>query len=193
MNFPNYWRHHSGVKVLEIGCGTGRHTKKWIEAGNTVVAIDMSPGMLAIARGKISSSKVTFVEGDFAAQKGLAHDFDVVVESLVLEHIQNLEDFFRQAITCLKTGGDLYLSEIHPERTLSGVGAHFKPQNSDEEVHLVSFAHTQNEIERVAAAVGFKLIHSKDVLGDRKLAEQNPKWARYLDKPLIKIWHFVKR
>lgn len=192
MGFPNFWRHHSGRKVLEVGCGTGRHTKKWVEAGNSLTAIDISPGMLAMARSKISSLNVNFIEGDFIAQKNLAHDFDIVVESLMLEHIQDLAAFFNQCVTVLKTGGDLYLSEIHPQRTQAGIGAHFKVKNSDAEIHLVSFPHTENEIETCAAKAGFKLVNSKDLLGEQKLAELNLKWERHLNQPMIKIWHFVK-
>lgn len=193
ISFPNMWRHHSGVKVLEIGCGTGRHTQKFVKAGNTVVGIDMSSGMLEIARGKIPNEKVIFIEGDFVTMSGLAHDFDVVVESLVLEHIEDLTGFFDKAIACLKTGGDLYLSEIHPERTQAGIAAHFKVPNSEEEIHLVSFAHTAKNIEIAADKAGFNLSNSKDVSGNQQLADLNPKWIRHLDKPLIKMWHFVKR
>ncbi|QLY26672.1 bifunctional 2-polyprenyl-6-hydroxyphenol methylase/3-demethylubiquinol 3-O-methyltransferase UbiG [Bdellovibrio sp. KM01] len=193
MGFPNFWCHHSGKKVLEIGCGTGRHTKKWLEAGNSVTAIDISPKMLAVARGKIPSSQVNFVEGDFLLQKDLPHDFDILVESLMLEHIQDLSAFFKQCVSVLKTGGDLYLSEIHPERTQAGIGAHFKVQDSEMEIHLVSFAHTENEIVSWGDKTGFKLVNSKDLLGDKKLSELNPKWERHMNRPMVRIWHFVKR
>ena len=33
-------------EVLEIGCGTGRHTRRLVEQGNSVTGLDLSEGML---------------------------------------------------------------------------------------------------------------------------------------------------
>lgn len=190
--FPRFWLHHSKVKVLEIGCGTGRHTQKLVHNKNTVTALDMSVGMLKIAREKIQSPDVTFIQGDFFTLELPDFDYDIVIESLVLEHIENLKQFFLKASTHLKTGGDLYLSEVHPERTQNGVFAHFKPPGSDEDVHLVSYPHTEEDIVTTAAKCGLKLVSAEDVLGDEVLAKANPKWEKHLGKPMVRIWHFSK-
>ena len=42
----------AGTNVLEIGCGTGEHTRRLITAGFDVTAVDRSSGMLDVARGK---------------------------------------------------------------------------------------------------------------------------------------------
>ena len=39
-----------GQAVLDLGCGTGRHTLWLAQAGATVTAVDFSEGMLAAAR-----------------------------------------------------------------------------------------------------------------------------------------------
>lgn len=40
------------VRLLEIGCGTGEHTRRLVARGFEVTAIDKYEGMLEIARGK---------------------------------------------------------------------------------------------------------------------------------------------
>lgn len=43
-------RHHSGSRVLDLGCGTGRDAAHLHRAGRTVVGADLSAAMLAHAR-----------------------------------------------------------------------------------------------------------------------------------------------
>ena len=62
----------TGGPVLELGCGTGRNALALAEAGLSVTGVDVSPGMLALARRKserlaaAASRCLTFVEGDMA-------------------------------------------------------------------------------------------------------------------------------
>jgi malonyl-CoA O-methyltransferase len=57
-HFPQVLAEIKGWTVLEIGCGTGRHTQRLAQSGNRVVAIDPSEGMLEIARNKLASKDV---------------------------------------------------------------------------------------------------------------------------------------
>jgi SAM-dependent methyltransferase len=62
----------TGGPVLELGCGTGRIALPLAQAGLAVTGIDVSAGMLALARRKserlaaAASRCLTFVEGDMA-------------------------------------------------------------------------------------------------------------------------------
>jgi ubiquinone/menaquinone biosynthesis C-methylase UbiE len=40
----------AGDRLLEIGCGTGEHAKRFVEAGYDVTAIDPAAGMLSLER-----------------------------------------------------------------------------------------------------------------------------------------------
>lgn len=189
--FPGFWRHHTGKKILEIGCGTGRHTQKLARCKNQITALDLSPGMLKVAREKISSADVTFIEADFLSSENLDSDYDLILESLVLEHLPDLNLFFEKASRSLKTGGDLYLSEIHPVRAEQGILAHFKGEDGDD-VHLTSFPHRTEHLISAAEKSGLALLHQAEVRGDLELAKLNPKWSKYQDQPMILILHFVK-
>ena len=50
--------------VLEIGCGTGENTEWLITKANSLVGLDFSEKMLALALGKIKSDKVNFIDAN---------------------------------------------------------------------------------------------------------------------------------
>ena len=71
---------------LEIGCGTGTNTVWLMDKADRVTAVDLSGNMLAIAKEKINTPKVQFVQADITRpwtfRDGL---YDLVSFSLVLE------------------------------------------------------------------------------------------------------------
>jgi malonyl-CoA O-methyltransferase len=189
--FPPVWAHLSGRKVLELGCGTGRHTVRLAAAGNAVTGLDVSPGMLAEARKKLADySNVTLIEGDLLSTP--LEGFDAVVTALVLEHIADLDAFFSAVSRALNDGGALYLSEIHPERIAGGTQANFVDTQTGETVRLRSFAHTEADIVAAATGAGLRLTAQQDIIGDERLPRHNPDWARHVGKKMIRIWVFEK-
>jgi 2-polyprenyl-6-hydroxyphenyl methylase/3-demethylubiquinone-9 3-methyltransferase len=71
----------AGLRMLDLGCGKGRFARRWIDAGATVVGLDVSAGMLAhgpaFARLRGSAAMLPFADAGF----------DVVVTIEVLEHL----------------------------------------------------------------------------------------------------------
>ncbi|WP_295904480.1 class I SAM-dependent methyltransferase [uncultured Bdellovibrio sp.] len=192
LSFPRFWQTLTGKDILEIGCGTGRHTQKLVAQNNRVVGIDISEGMLQVAREKIPPERALLVHADFMTYDGFhENQFDAIVASLVIEHIQDLSSFFKRAAKFLKPGGELYLSEIHPERTAQGVAAHFK--NGDhQEIHLKSHPHTDEDFQRTAAQASLETVKNETIYGTEEFANINSKWTRHLGKPMIEIWVFRK-
>ena len=191
MSFPDLYAHFSGMNILEIGCGTGRHTTRLIEQSNKVLALDVSDGMLQKAKSKIKSEKATFLHADFLVDQIPYAPFDGAIMSLVLEHISDLENFFKKLSELLKPGAEFCFSEIHPARSQKGTLAHFKTPIGDE-VHLSSRAHTETEIETAALKNDFQTIIKKTICGNEKLIDLNPKWEKYLNNPMIQIWRIKK-
>ena len=193
-HFPSQWKHLAGCRVLEVGCGTGRHTVKLVAQGNKVTGIDLSPGMLAIAKEKLKSyADVRLIEADFLlADLSRDQPFDALVAALVLEHIKQLPAFFKAAHRVLGPGGELHVSEIHPVRAARGILAHFKMPDGSE-FALESVPHLGGAIEQAASAAGFELVGMRDALGDRDLAAINPKWEKYLGVPMIRMFRWKLR
>ncbi len=48
-------RGQNGRHLLEVGCGTGEHTRRFVESGFEVTAVDPSDGMLSLAREKTTA------------------------------------------------------------------------------------------------------------------------------------------
>lgn len=66
-----------GRHILEVGCGTGEHTRRFVAAGSDVTAVDPAEGMLAAAREKCDAHfhatglPDLAVEGEFDAAVAL--------------------------------------------------------------------------------------------------------------------------
>jgi len=50
----------SGMTVLELGCGAGYFTRELARSGADIVAIDVSPELLEIARSNCSAPNVRY-------------------------------------------------------------------------------------------------------------------------------------
>ena len=69
----------AGDRLLEIGCGTGEHTKRFAEGGYHVTAIDPFDGMLSLAREKCDGKgNVDFLQTGLP-DPALEGEFDVIV------------------------------------------------------------------------------------------------------------------
>jgi ubiquinone/menaquinone biosynthesis C-methylase UbiE len=97
-----------GMRVLELGCGTGELTFQLVDAGADVTALDISPGMIDLARSRLSrfrpDAAVRFVVAP-AEETGLeAGSFDAVVGKWILHHV-DLGEATREVRRVLRPGG----------------------------------------------------------------------------------------
>lgn len=105
--------------VAEFGCGTGFYTEGLAGKSDCVVATDLSRGMLALARDRISAANVTFQTED--CQKTSLPDgaFDTAFISLVI-HFTEPDKTLREIHRILKPGGALIIANLDP-RALNGL------------------------------------------------------------------------
>ncbi len=192
MHFPALWADVAGKDVLEIGCGTGRHTLRLARQGNRVTALDLSPGMLAQARAKLAGFEVRLIERDIMAGGDDLGLYDVIVTALVMEHIEDIETFFVCVAASLKPGGRFFMSEVEPARLAAGGVARFYDPATGERHDMKSFAHDAVAILAAAARAGLTLVREQDVLGDARLTAVKSEWARHAGKPMIRMWEFRK-
>lgn len=134
---------------LEIGCGTGKNTVWLVEKAIRVTAVDLSDEMLALARQKITSDNVSFLQSDITAPWSFRNrQYDLVTFSLVLEHIQNLDHVFKEASEALSSPGYVYVGELHPFKQYAGTKARF---DTDEGRHMPEcFDHHVSDFVRCA-------------------------------------------
>jgi SAM-dependent methyltransferase len=69
-----------GARILDIGCGTGRHSVELARRGYAMTGVDLSPGMLAEARkaARDAGVNVEWIQGD-ATQLDVPGPFDAAI------------------------------------------------------------------------------------------------------------------
>lgn len=144
-------------KCLELGCGTGKNTQWLLTIAPEVLAIDFSDAMLAKAKGKLRSDRVRFVRADLNDDWDFAgaDEFDLVTFSLVLEHIENLNQIFEKLARVTEAGGFIYISELHPFRQYSGSQARFESESGIQKV--TAYTHHVSDFIAAANEHGFRL------------------------------------
>lgn len=66
------------MRLIDVGCGTGRHAVELAKRGFSVTGIDISPGMLQVARENASGLDIEFIEAD-ATQWQSDERFDAAI------------------------------------------------------------------------------------------------------------------
>jgi magnesium-protoporphyrin O-methyltransferase len=75
-----------GCRVLDAGCGTGLMTAELAARGADVVAVDISPQLIAIAGARLDDAlrgRVTFQAGDMTAPDLGRFDYVMAMDSLI--------------------------------------------------------------------------------------------------------------
>lgn len=152
-------------RCLEIGCGTGKNTQWLVEKAEHITAIDLSEEMLARAREKIKTDRVTFRQADITTEWVFADGlYNLIVFSLVLEHIEHLEPIFEKAARVLQPGGYVYIGELHPFKQYSGSKARF---DTEAGTHIVScYNHNVSDFIQAASIHGLTVFNLDEYFDD---------------------------
>jgi ubiquinone/menaquinone biosynthesis C-methylase UbiE len=113
-HIPEQCRH-----ILEIGCGTGEFSRLLSERAKRVLAIDLSPQMIRLARG---SSKlypnIEFVKGDVMIYQLPDNEFDCIATLTTLHHLP-IETTLRKIRKALKPGGVFVCLDLYQRSNLN--------------------------------------------------------------------------
>jgi malonyl-CoA O-methyltransferase len=178
----------SGLDVLELGCGTGRHTAWLADAGARVTAVDFSEGMLREARRKVAGASVEFLVHDLHDPLPFASgSFDLVVSGLVLEHLRDPGPFFAEARRVLRAGGRAILSSVHPAMFLRGSQARFTDPESGEIVQPGSLPHRIEDSVDAGVRAGFLAETVGEYAPDAAFAARYPRAEKYIGWPMLVV------
>ncbi len=107
----------AGMRVLDAGCGGGRHLcESFRTAGVDVAGVDLKWDDLCKARGYLNlmagetSGRWVVAQADVTKLPFADGSFDIVVCSEVLEHIEDNRTAVRELVRVLKPGGDLVVT-----------------------------------------------------------------------------------
>lgn len=176
-----------GQHVLDLGCGTGRHSLWLAAAGASVTAVDFSEGMLAEAQRKPGAAAIRFLVHDLHQPLPFSAEFELVVSGLVLEHLRDLHAFFAEARRVLRPNGRAVISAMHPAMSLRGSQARFTDPDSGEIVQPGSLAYPFGAFILSAVRAGFQLVDIIERAPDAAFAERYPRALKYVGWPMLLV------
>lgn len=136
--------------ILDYGCGTGLVAFSLVDDSNEVLGLDNSDGMVDEFNKKVKDRSLLNIK---AKQHNILKEdlpknrFDLIVCSMSLHHIQNLEVFFKKCYEALKYGGYICVNDLEKEN-----GTFHKRINN---VGVYHFGFTKEKLIEICSKLGF--------------------------------------
>ena len=108
----------SDMDILELGCGTGLLTLQLQPLARSVTGVDSSEGMLGVLRAKIANQNLTNVRTQLLhVENGdvLQGSYHLVVCSMTLHHVREIEPLLDQFHKVTTPGGYLCIADLDPD------------------------------------------------------------------------------
>ncbi|MCC8427178.1 class I SAM-dependent methyltransferase [Mucilaginibacter sp. UR6-11] len=147
----------TGKQVADIGCGTGRHWPKLFNnkpAGLT--GFDVSAGMLRRLEQKFPNAKTNQITDNLFKDTGTA-TYDVIVSTLTVAHIENIDEALHAWSRILKYNGDIIITDFHPNALAFGGRRTFEHKHSS--IAIQNFVHYVYDIESILFKHGFRIVN----------------------------------
>lgn len=151
--------------AMEFGCGTGLVSFNLYNRFKTITLIDSSKGMIDILNSKIDAYKVNNMFPyllNMSNENYLDLKFDVIYNSMVLHHIQDIEAIIKSFYELLNKDGYLCIVDLDKE------DGSFHKNYPDFDGHN---GFDQNELKSILVGAGFKDIEANTFYYDKKIIE----------------------
>lgn len=155
----------AGERLLDLGCGFGRHTYEALQRGASVVSCDMAlteletinnTTRLLVNEGSFKAElSQTAVQGDGTALPFADNSFDKVIASEVLEHIDDDAAAIGELLRVIRPGGVLAVTVPAwlPEKLCWKISSDYHaPAAVGGHVRI----YTENELRQKMRAAGFE-------------------------------------
>jgi 2-polyprenyl-3-methyl-5-hydroxy-6-metoxy-1,4-benzoquinol methylase len=154
------------MQIMDFGSGTGLLLENLAPHVGRITAVDVSPAMIAQLRPKLDRlpCPVEILEIDLATAS-LEAEFDGIVSSMTLHHVQDVDALLAKLHALLKGGGFLAIADLDREDGTFHTG-------EDTGVHHHGFARA--DLAHRAAAAGYREIAIDTVGAWRKNGRDYP-------------------
>ena len=157
-------------RAADLGCGTGR-TAAWLRAHGVpqIDGVDLTPEMLDVARER--GAHDTLREGDVADTGLESGAYDLVIASLVDEHLASLGPLYGEAWRLARPGGAFVLVCFHPHFIMAtGMPTHFTGA-SGEPLAISTYVHLLSDHVSAGLRAGWTLAELREgMIDDRWIA-----------------------
>jgi len=146
--------------LLELGCGTGYFTQEIVKTNAKIVAIDIAPELLTIARDNITAENVSFCQENAYSMTFKDHQFDFVVGSSVLHHL-DINKALAEVYRVLKKDGVIAFTEpnmMNPQIALQKNIPYIKRKAGDSPDETAFF---RWQLRKLLEKHGFKIMEIK--------------------------------
>ncbi len=108
---------NSNMNILDFGCGTGLLTLKLEPFAGSIVGVDSSEGMLEVLNDKIRREGISNIKtySKIEDRNILSCNYDLIVTSMTLHHIESIESIIKIFYKLLKKSGQLYIIDLDRE------------------------------------------------------------------------------
>jgi SAM-dependent methyltransferase len=103
---PGFFR---GKRVLDAGCGNGRHAYYAARYGAEVWAVDLGTAVEVARRNNAENGSVYVIQSDLYDLPFAAESFDFIYSNGVLHHLPDPEKAFQNLLGYLKPGGEIQI------------------------------------------------------------------------------------
>jgi ubiquinone/menaquinone biosynthesis C-methylase UbiE len=185
-----------GKRVVDVGCGTGRHWNKILAYGPLeLVGYDVSPGMLARLRRKHPGAAVHRASAE-ALSHTAAQSCDLLVSTLALSHVQSVDAVLHEWARVLRDGGDVLLTDFHPA---AAAVAETTFVHRGRLITVEKYVHPLPTLEAALRESGFELLGREERVIDESVrhhyvrADKGAVFERMRGTPLLYGMHLRKR
>lgn len=199
-----------GKKILDMGCGTGLYTKIIKKKGAKVKGIDLSEGMIKIAREEVPG--VEFKVGSAEKLPYKNKEFDIVLAALMMEYFSSWNKVLKEVKRVLKPNGLFIFSTGNPVvntlhrfyykgRKFREIKDYFKEgvrvrewELKDGTVNMKWYHRTYGTIIKSLVRHGFEIIDYEDAKPLKKSKKYFPEdYKKNLDRPFFCTWKTRKK
>lgn len=170
-------------RALDLGCGTGR-TGAWLRSRGVaaVDGLDLTPEMLELARARGAHDQL--LEGDATATGLPENTYDMVIASLIDEHLDELAPLYREAWRVSTDLAYWVLVAFHPHFIMhAGMPTHFTGGDG-EQVAITTNVHLISDHIAAGLETGWELVEMREGVVDEEWLAVKPKWRKFAGHPV---------
>jgi 2-polyprenyl-3-methyl-5-hydroxy-6-metoxy-1,4-benzoquinol methylase len=192
-----------GKNILDAGCGQGYLCRLLARRGAHLTGIEPTDPLIryAIERECSEQLDIRYIQADLSSWSAIDDHFDLVIANMVLMDIPDYHQAMLNCVRCLKKGGSLIFSLIHPcfegsdseysENGHVAVTEYFK-EDSIEQIYGYRFHRTLSQYLNLVIECSCRIAEIVEPQLDARFEQEDRMYARNVHVPAFIIVHAVK-